>query len=536
MKKIYLLPLLSILLSCTSENTIVQDNISEQDNQEISSSSEDAIESSSDEVTPTYSSSEPLPESSSEELSSSSEAPVSSSEEPVSSSEELQSSSSERIVINFDSLPSFVDARDSQSYKYITIGEQVWMAENLRYRKGFDSLNHINDWCYNNHDERCPEYGALYTWSGAMNVDEKYNTERRWRKRPDAPVQGICPEGWHLPTTKDVEALQKLSGNTNAYEKLRAPYGWENNTEGTNDIGFFAVGSGYMDWRTPTFTDSLNIAGFWAASDISYSTADVFAIIAGKTYHSPTKDKRNGYSVRCIKGEGEVIDSSNIYYKPFWDDMKERIDYGLLIDERDEHFYRTVKIGEQTWMAENLNYDGNFGGYCQDDLEENCDLYGRQYFFTQMLEISKPTVTVHYYGVNLPAQGVCPNGWHIPDSTEWNTLIAFAKSARGNEFPHNLVARKSFRRINGAQDSVSFWGYDTYGFSIFPYYKAKYYSTGEFGIGAVFASSIQYSGSISGYHSYQFWATPISEETGVTFEAIGRSVKDFDAHVRCIKN
>ncbi len=534
MKKIYLLPLLLALFACSNEDTMVQKVDLGQDSpndQEISSSSETAIESSSSrEASTIESSSDVLPESSSKEPESSSEAPESS------AAEAPESSSSERVVINFDSLPSFVDARDSQSYKYITIGEQVWMAENLRYRKGFDSLNHINDWCYNNHDDRCADYGALYTWSGAMNVDEKYNTERLWRKRPDAPVQGICPEGWHLPTTKDFEVLQKLSGNTNAYEKLRAPYSWENGTVGTNEVGFFAVGSGYLEHRTPTFTDSLNITGFWAASDISYETADVFAIITRVMYRSPTKDKRNGYSVRCIKGEGEVLDSSNIYHKPLWDDMKERIDYGLLIDERDNHFYRTVKIGEQTWMAENLNYDGNFGGYCQDDLEENCDLYGRQYFFTQLLEISKPTVTVHYYGVNLPAQGVCPNGWHIPDSTEWNTLIAFAKSARGNEFPHNLVARKSFRRINGAQDSVSFWGYDTYGFSIFPYYKAKYYSTGEFGIGAVFASSIQYSGSISGYHSYQFWATPISEETGVTFEAIGRSVKDFDAHVRCIKN
>jgi uncharacterized protein (TIGR02145 family) len=533
MKKRHLLPLLFIFASCSNDNTTVHEVDLGQttSDQEISSSSEEAIESSSSEEAATIeSSSDALPESSAEQTESSSEAPESS------AAETPESSSSERVVINFDSLPSFIDARDSQSYKYVTIGEQVWMAENLRFRKGFDSLGRINDWCFNNEDSLCAEYGALYSWSGAMNVHEKFKTERLWRKRPDAPVQGICPEGWHLPTTKDFGVLQKLSGNTNAYEKLRAPYGWENNTEGTNDIGFFAVGSGYMDWRTPTFTDSLNIAGFWAASDISNSTADVFAIIAGKTYHSPTKDKRNGYSVRCIKGEGEVIDSSNIYYKPFWNDMKERIDYGLLIDERDGHFYRTVKIGEQTWMAENLNHNGTYGGYCQGDKEENCDLYGRQYHFTQMLEISKPTATATSYQISFPAQGVCPKGWHVPDTTEWNTLIAFAKADRNAEFPSCLAAQKLFKGVAGKQDSVNFWGHDSYGFSVFPYYKSKDNSSEDFGTSAVFASSIQYTENTNAYHSYQLLAAPISEERDISFVAESRSIADLDAHVRCIKN
>ena len=529
MKKIYLLPLLSFLFACTSDNTIVQNSDIGQDNPAISSSSEEAVESSSEEATPTYSSSSAIPESSSE-------GPISSSEQPTSSSEEPQSSSSERVVIDFDSLPSFVDTRDSQSYKYITIGEQVWMAENLRYRKGFDSLGRINDWCYNNHPERCDEYGALYTWSGAMNIHQKYNTTRLWRKNPDKPLQGVCPEGWHLPSSKEFDVLLKLSGNTNAYEKLRTPYGWENNTVGTNELGFFAVGSGYLEHRTPTFTDSLNITGFWMSSDITNETANVFAIITSVTYRSPTKDKRNGYSVRCIKGEGEVLDSSNIYSKPFWEDMSATAEYDLLVDSRDNHFYRTITIGNQTWMAENLNYNGKFGGYCQNNDEENCNLYGRQYYFSQMLEISKPTVTVTSYRIERPVQGVCPNGWHIPDTTEWNTLFDFVKADNKDPFPLSLVAKKTFYRQNGAQDSVSFWGEDSYGFSIFPYYKAEYYSTGDFGISEIFASSIQYTGNINGYHTYQFWATDMTKNKGASFEAVGRSVKDFDAHVRCIKN
>lgn len=534
MKKFYLMPILLALFACSNENTMVQEidlGQASPDEQEISSSSEDTVESSSsEEASPIELSSEAIPESASEQAGSSSESPESS------AAEEPESSSSERNAIIFDSLPSFIDTRDSQSYKYVTIGEQVWMAENLRYRKGFDSLGRINDWCYNNHDERCDDYGALYTWSGAMNVNEKYNTEHLWHKNTNKPVQGICPDGWHLPSPEEFATLQKLSGNQNSYEKLRAPYSWVNSTEGTNELGFFAVGSGYLEHRTPTFTDSMDITGFWMSSDITYETANVFAIITGVSYRSPTKDKRNGYSVRCIKGKGEVLDSTNIYNKPFWGNMKMWADYGLLVDERDGHFYRTIKIGDQTWMAENLNYNGKYGGYCQDNIEENCDLYGRQYYFTQMLEISKPTVTVTSYRVELPVQGVCPNGWHIPDTTEWNTLFDFVKAERKDPFPLSLVATKSFKGVNGAQDSVIFWGEDSYGFSIFPYYKAEYYSTGDFGTMEVFASSIQYSGNISGYQAYQFIATDMTKNKGAAFEAVGRSVKDFDAHVRCIKN
>ena len=128
MKKIYLLPLLLALFACSNEDTMVQKVDLGQDSpndQEISSSSETAIESSSSrEASTIESSSDALPESSSKEPESSSEAPESS------AAEAPESSSSERVVINFDSLPSFVDARDSQAYKYITIGEQVWMAEN----------------------------------------------------------------------------------------------------------------------------------------------------------------------------------------------------------------------------------------------------------------------------------------------------------------------------------------------------------------------------------------------------------------------
>ena len=80
---------------------------------------------------------------------------------------------------------------------------------------------------------------------------------------------------------------------------------------------------------------------------------------------------------------------------------------GTLTDLRDNRTYRTVKIGDQIWMAENLKYRQYFQtelAPCYDDLEENCDKYGRMY----------------------PLQGIrniCPKGWHLPDSTEYLNLF-----------------------------------------------------------------------------------------------------------------
>lgn len=80
--------------------------------------------------------------------------------------------------------------------------------------------------------------------------------------------------------------------------------------------------------------------------------------------------------------------------------------YGEILDERDGLVYKTIKIDNYNWTAQNMNYDTT--GFCQDDIPLNCEKYGR------------------IYNKNVAIR-ICPFGWHLPDSSEWRKLIEFAQ-------------------------------------------------------------------------------------------------------------
>ena len=93
--------------------------------------------------------------------------------------------------------------------------------------------------------------------------------------------------------------------------------------------------------------------------------------------------------------------------------------------DNENHKYTTVKIGAQTWMAQNLNTGGmivdtfsqqNLGEkYCYENKESNCTIYGGLYQWGEMMK----------YDTTPGSRGICPAGWHIPTDGEWTTLINF---------------------------------------------------------------------------------------------------------------
>lgn len=81
------------------------------------------------------------------------------------------------------------------------------------------------------------------------------------------------------------------------------------------------------------------------------------------------------------------------------------VTYGKMTDSRDGQTYRTVAMGKQTWMAENLNFASD-GSLCYESRKQNCDQYGRLYDWAT-------------------AKKVCPSGWHLPDDEEWTAMEKF---------------------------------------------------------------------------------------------------------------
>lgn len=287
---------------------------------EKSSSSEGVASSSSSEVVVGSSSSEKssssVAESSSSVESSSSEEPSSSSVVESSSSvaesssniEDDVSSSSEYYKLSWDYLNSsipydtIIDSRDGQVYKVVTVGNQTWMAENLNY---YDTLQHPElktlSWCFNNKNINCDSRGRLYKHPAAWDYEDgadlykdvykggKYQNENG--KFDSLLVQGICPDGWRIPTRSEWIAL---SNKCNIRSEK-----WG----GTNKCGISVFASG---WRSVDADDSSlvkyvsSVARFWTSSWISGFTS-IVEFEKNGTSSVVGSGAQNAHSVRCVK-------------------------------------------------------------------------------------------------------------------------------------------------------------------------------------------------------------------------------------------
>lgn len=192
--------------------------------------------------------------------------------------------------------------------------------------------------------------------------------------------------------------------------------------------------------------------------------------------------------------------------------LSPNIKYDSIVDSRDGNVYKTVKIGDQTWMAENLNY-ATKDSWCYGNDDAHCDVMGRLYPWMSVIDMASLTDAD-----SLHRHGICPAGWHVPDYDEWDTLFA----AVGGQDVAGLALKASAGWLNGGNGSNSF------GFTILPAGIGQYETNfGHVGESTIFWTSLRY-GSIAAYHIFID-----DDDDDVSF---GTSPKEDYHSVRCLKD
>jgi uncharacterized protein (TIGR02145 family) len=362
----------------------------------------------------------------------------------------------------------FKDSRDGRIYRAVKIGGKTWMAENLNYQTD-------SSWCNDNDNSNCDKYGRLYNWNAAKSA---------------------CPSGWHLPSRKEWNKMVAAAGGKKqlrptsndksdgifywygAGEKLKYTSGWNSNGNGTDDLGFSALPGGSRGKFYGQFQSTGKYGAWWTATRSKEGDAYSRNITFNSNYVSEDEyaDTVEGLSARCVRNGGDGGDSDlSEWIRQKREDGERLIDAerkrkeeeerkrktaeltiekntGYFTDTRDGQKYRTINIGNQIWMARNLNYKIPDSSWCYGNADSNCVKYGRLYTWNA-------------------ANDACPSEWYLPGDEDWRSLAKAVGGAAG--------IYGKFRTSGRKLKSTSGWNYDVindksgdgtdeYGFSALP--------------------------------------------------------------------
>ncbi len=219
---------------------------------------------------------------------------------------------------------------DENNYKIVQIGTQTWMAENLKVTHYPDgtAISYVTDntvwvnlgdnntddaYCFYNNDASMG-YGALYTWAAAMGDNAISSADN------PSGVQGICPDGWHLPSDAEWKQLEmflgmtesqangtvwrgtnegsKLAGNANLwYDGVLV-----NNTE-FGLSGFTALPGGHRSYYDGSSTNAGSYGMWWSSLESSSCSAYSrhLSYYNANVYRDINSAKSDGFSVRCLR-------------------------------------------------------------------------------------------------------------------------------------------------------------------------------------------------------------------------------------------
>jgi uncharacterized protein (TIGR02145 family) len=544
--------------------------------------------------------------------------------------------------------PEFYECVDyeSKSYSVVKIGDQWWMAENLRstrFANGAELLlledndlwSHLlpteKACCFYNNNESL-DYGALYTYAAAVNGIPYDGT---------SPVQGVCPSGWHLPDNNEwLEMKNYLIDNGYNWDRtttdnkigksLASTSGWTGsgflesmigyNQVTNNRTGFNAQPVGFRDAESGLFLNEGILCNWWSSTEHSDSIANKWNLEVWNSglYHHINL-KTSGYSVRCVKDRysslvanfkadktevylGDVVtftdlssgepenwkwnfgdcssstehEPTHIYSSPgsykISLEIENRLeDYSVeiktnyitvlnkagkrIVADTEGNEYKTIKIGTQLWMAENLvstryadsmeiphiTDNTEWGNLAADNLakaysfynnDESLD-YGALYTFAAAVNGTP------YNGTGY-VQGICPNGWHVPAESEWNILENYLIE-NGYNYDGSTIGNK----IGKSLASVSGWTISTSEGAV-GNSQSKNNSSGFNGLPGGYRSYYSKTGEFSGAGEGGYWwmANDVFEETAMFWNLYfdyKHVLRDYTFKrtglcVRCLKN
>lgn len=256
----------------------------------------------------------------------------------------------------------FIDSRDGQKYKTVKIGEQIWMAENLRYKTE-------NAKCPDNDPELCQQYGSLYNATYLFLHDKDFIRGMIWYYQKGNPPLDACPEGWRLPDENDFRKLitytdsitQKKIGTGKA---LKSKEGWKE-ANGIDAVGFNAKPA-FKDEQKVSYLaipilpplgndgivldKSVNIELKKMRTDI-YKKFDSEILEAVESYNQ---------SIRCIKKDSIHEKGMQTFLAQFFNNVVESIEKNL---------NDSLKISSGLWSEQQPITQTNYRIYFDVDKE-----------------------------------------------------------------------------------------------------------------------------------------------------------------------
>ena len=388
---------------------------------------------------------------------------------------------------------------DNYTYNAVQIGNQCWFDENLRstiYANGdvispitsLDLMTLINNsnqigynTVYGESDFGCSdsspdfdacdetlslqEYGRLYNW---FAVDDE---------------RGLCPTGWVVPNLEHWSELMDYMDTQDIDISLALPStsGWANNLSDlfTNEVAFSGLPGG--EFNVGDFGGQYLQSGYysytWVGEPVSTLPTTIYTtVLGGGSFGFSTgvigdgslwPQENNARSVRCIRNTPGCTDTNAFNYNEDADYDDGSCLYYCASVEFDGYTYNGVQIGDQCWFSENLRTTKFANGI---DIPEvtnlqdwiDTDSPARCYFNNDPANEANWGMLYNGYASNyLASTEICPTGWHLPTSGEFNVLNDYLVSQGENTL--------NIRSITGWQvGNAGGNGTDSYGFNAYP--------------------------------------------------------------------